>query len=195
MLELVDNPLSYIKLPKASVSRGLKNTDPKELNNNLLVDTGINIVDKKIRKEISSITGSRITLTHNEVKDIMKVIKPLQNRGILLKATTKKINSYWSAGLPWMKYVLTPLATGVLIPLQLAATVSTTISVTQKISGSGTAALIICNEETEDIVKIVKSLEAWGLLKKEINETIKNEQKNKYIDFSQFYYKRKLLMC
>ena len=91
MLELVDNPLSYIKLAKASVSRGLKNTDPKELNNNLLVDTGINIVGKKIRKEISSITGSRITLTHNEMKDIMKVIKPLQNRGILLKETTKKL--------------------------------------------------------------------------------------------------------
>ena len=177
MLELVDNPLSYIKLAKASVSRGLKNTDPKELNNNLLVDTGINIVDKKIRKEISSITGSRITLIHNEVKDIMKVIKPL------LKATTKKINSYWSAGLPWMKYVLTPLAAGVLIPLQLAATVSTTISVIQKISGSGTAALIICNEETEDIVKIVKSLEEWGLLKKEINETIKNEAKEQIYRF------------
>ena len=183
MLELVDNPLSYIKLAKASVSRGLKNTDPKELNNNLLVDTGINIVGKKIRKEISSITGSRITLTHNEVKDIMKVIKPLQNRGILLKATTKKINSYWSAGLPWMKYVLTPLATCVLIPLQLAATVSTTISVIQKISGSGTAALIICNEETEDMVQIVKSLEEWRLLEKEINETIKNEAKEQIYRF------------
>ena len=82
-----------------------------------------------------------------------------------------------------MKYVLTPLATCVLIPLQLAATVSTTISVIQKISGSVTAALIICNEETEDIVKIVKSLEEWRLLEKEINETIKNEAKEQIYRF------------
>ena len=35
--------------------------------------------------------GSGITLKTNEIKDIMKVIKPLQNRGILIKETNKKI--------------------------------------------------------------------------------------------------------
>ena len=39
-------------------------------------------------------TGSGITLTNNEIKDIMKVIKSLQNRGILLKGTTGKITSH-----------------------------------------------------------------------------------------------------
>ena len=33
------------------------------------------------------------TLTNNEIKDIMKAIKPLENRGILLKGTTRNINS------------------------------------------------------------------------------------------------------
>ena len=40
-----------------------------------------------------SITGSGITLTNNEIKDIMKVIKYLENRGILLKETIRKITS------------------------------------------------------------------------------------------------------
>ena len=33
----------------------------------------------------------RIMLTNNEIKDIIKEIKSLENRGILLEETTKKI--------------------------------------------------------------------------------------------------------
>ena len=32
-----------------------------------------------------------ITLINNEIKDVTKLIKPLQNRGILLKGSTKKV--------------------------------------------------------------------------------------------------------
>ena len=39
----------------------------------------------------------------------------------------------------------------------------------------GTAALIISNEEMEDITKIVKSVEGSGLLIKGISKTIKNK--------------------
>ena len=42
---------------------------------------------------------------------------------------------------------------------------------------SGITALLISNEEKEDIMKIVKSLEESGLLIKVISETIKNEAK------------------
>ena len=42
---------------------------------------------------ISLITGSGITLTKNEIKDIIKVIKSLENRGVLLKGTARKISS------------------------------------------------------------------------------------------------------
>ena len=65
----------------------LKNTGTKELNSNLLVDTGLNIFSKKNKNIISSITGSVITVTNNEIKDI----RPFENRGILLKGTTKKL--------------------------------------------------------------------------------------------------------
>ena len=43
--------------------------------------------------------------------------------------------------------------------------------------GSGTTTLIISNEEMNDIMKIVKSLQESGLLIKGVNKTIKNEAK------------------
>ena len=36
--------------------------------------------------------GSWITLTNNETEYIIKLIKPVENRGILLKRATKNIN-------------------------------------------------------------------------------------------------------
>ena len=45
----------------------------------------------------------------------------------------------------------------------------------KKIYVLGTAALIISNEEIEDITKIVKSVEGSGLLIKGISKTIKNK--------------------
>ena len=77
-----------------------------------------------------------------------------------------------------MKSVLTLLAKSVLLPLRLSAGMSPAdAAIQKKIHGSGTTTLIILNEEMEDIMKIVKSLEESGLLTKWISETIKNEAK------------------
>ena len=43
--------------------------------------------------------------------------------------------------------------------------------------GSGNTALIILNNEMEDIIKTVKSLEDSGLLLKGVTETVQNEVK------------------
>ena len=43
--------------------------------------------------------------------------------------------------------------------------------------GSSTTTLLISNEEMNDILKVVKSLEKFGLLIKGCSETIKNEAK------------------
>ena len=51
-----------------------------------------------------------------------------------------------------------------------------------------TIALIISNEEMEDIMKIVKSLEESGLLIKGITETIKIEAKEQKGGFLSMYY-------
>ena len=50
--------------------------------------------------------------------------------------------------------------------------------------GSGFTTIVISNEEMNDIMKIVKSLEESGLLIKGVSEAIKNEakeQKGRYI--------------
>ena len=47
----------------------------------------------------------------------------------------------------------------------------------KKMLGSGTATLIISNDEMDDILKIVKSLENSGLLLKGVSETTQHEAK------------------
>ena len=75
-------------------------------------------------------------------------------------------------GLPSMKNVLTPLARGVLVPLGLTTSTSTTDAAIQNNYGSGITAVIISNEEMNNILKIAKYLEESGLSIKSVNETI-----------------------
>ena len=81
-------------------------------------------------------------------------------------------------GLPLMKNVLKPLAKSVLIRLGLTAASSATDAAThKKMFGSGAhpsalakqTTLIILNEEMNDIMKRVKSLEESGLLIKAVS--------------------------
>ena len=90
-----------------------------------------------------------------------------------------------TAGLPLMKIVLTLLTKSALIPLRSSAGMSAAdATIQKKIYGSGTTALIISNEEIEDMMKIVKSLEESALLMKGISEIVKNEaqkQKDRFL--------------
>ena len=79
--------------------------------------------------------------------------------------------------LPLKRNVFKPLAKSALIALGLIAGASSTNGVIQKkMFGSGTSTLIISNKEM-NIMKIIKSPQESGLLKKDVNETIKNEVK------------------
>ena len=72
-------------------------------------------------------------------------------------------------GLPLMKNVLKPLAKSILIPLSLTpAVLAIDRDIHEKIFGLGTTVLIVLNEEMNDIMKIVKSPEQYGLLIKEM---------------------------
>ena len=83
-----------------------------------------------------------------------------------------------TAGLSLMKSVLTPLAKSVLSPFGLSAAISATDTAIQKKTyESDTTALIISNEEMEDIMKTVKSLKESGLIIKGISEINKNKAK------------------
>ena len=79
------------------------------------------------------------------------------------------------------------LAKSVLIPLGLTTAVSAAdAGIQKKILGFGNmTALIISNDEIEDIIKTVKSLEDCGLLLKGVTETVQNEvkeQKGEFLD-------------
>ena len=91
------------------------------------------------------------------------------------------------AGLTLIKNVIKSLAENVLIPLGLTAAASAAdAGIHKKTLGSGphssssashNTTLIISNNEMEDIIKIVKSLEDSGLLLKGVTETVQNEVK------------------
>ena len=92
-----------------------------------------------------------------------------------------------------IRNVLKPLAKSVLTPLGLAAAAAsaaaaaTDAAIHKKIFGSGNTTLIISNEEMNDIMKIIKSLEESGLLIKGVSKTIKNKAKEQKKDFLECY--------
>ena len=97
-----------------------------------------------------------------------------QSEGFLGKFLRPLLNT----GCSLIKNVLKPLAKIVLIPLGLIAPASATDSAIHKnVFGSGTTILVILNEEMNDVIKIVKSLEESGLLIKRVSELVQNEAK------------------
>ena len=106
------------------------------------------------------------------MKDIIKVIKSVENRGILLKETTGKINSQEvgflvslvRASLLLIKNVLKPVA-NVFVSLGLMEEVSTTDAF-ERYYSKDNILLITSNEEKKDNMEIVKYFEEYHLLKK-----------------------------
>ena len=74
--------------------------------------------------------------------------------------------------------VAMPLANKVLARLGISAAMSAIDgSIKKKMFGSGTTTLIISNDEMDDILKLVKSLEDSNVLLKGVSETIQHEAK------------------
>ena len=153
-----------------SIAKEWDNMNPKDKNESknkgigdFAVDTGLNIVGKK---GILTLESLWITVTNNEIKDIVKVINSLENRGISFKLLwiisqegrfLNFLKPLMRTALPLMKNVLTPLAKSVFAPLGLTASASTTnIAIQKKNFGLGTTTLIISNEEMDVIKKIAK---------------------------------------
>ena len=78
------------------------------------------------------------------------------------------------SGLPLVKSVIKPLG---MLGLTAAAS-ATDAAINRKILGSGNhTALTISNNDVQDLLKIVKSLEDSGILLNRITKTVKNEVK------------------
>ena len=134
-----------------------------------------------------------LLLTNRQVENIRKAFANHLSTDIKLSKTqlSKMIQSggflgrllgpLLKTGLPLMKSVIKPLAKSVLIPLGLTTAASAAdAGIHKKILGSGhnnNTTLIISNDEMDDILKIIKSLEDSGVLLKGVSETIQHEAK------------------
>ena len=118
----------------------------------------------------------KLLLTNRQVANLCKAFAKHISADIKLSKTqlSKMIQSggflgrllgpLLRAGLSLMKTVIKPLAKSVLLPLGLkAAAAAADAGIHKRILGSGhNTTLIISNDEMEDILKIVKSLEDSG---------------------------------
>ena len=121
-----------------------------------------------LRKAFANYLSTDIKLSKTQIS------KMIQSGGFL----GRLLGPLLKTGLPLMKIVIKPLVKSVLIPLGLTAAASAAdAGIHKKVLGSGTTKLIISNNEKEDIIKIVKSLEDSGLLLKGVSETVQNEAK------------------
>ena len=118
----------------------------------------------KLRNAFNNNMSTHIKLSKAQITKI------IQSAGFLGSLLSKL------AG-PLMK-VAVPLAKNILAPLGVTAAVSAIdAGIQKKIHGSGTTTLIISNEEMNDIIKIIQSLEDSNILLKGVTNTIKNEAK------------------
>ena len=121
-----------------------------------------------IRKAFANHSSTDIKLSKTQLS------KMIQSGGFLGKLLGPLVKT----GLPIIKSVIKPLAKSVLIPLGLIAAASAAdAGIHKKILGSGhnNTILIISNDEMDNILKIVKSLEDSGILLKGVSETIQHE--------------------
>ena len=161
--------------------------DDSDVENNVLHKLVLtNTQVSRLRKAFANSSSANIKLSKPQLHKIKQSGEFL---GRLLEPLLK-------TGLPLIGNVLKPLAKSVLIPLGLIEAASATdVAINKKMFGSGSrcpsdwalcssnlalhTTLIISNEEMDDILKIIKSLEEFGLLIKGVSKTIKNEPKNK----------------
>ena len=133
-----------------------------------------------------------LLLTNREIANVRKAFANHSSTDIKLSKTQlslliqsggflgKLLGPLLKTGLPLMKSAIKPLPKSVLIPLGLTAAASAAdAGIHKKILGSGhnNTNLIISNDEMDDILKIVKSLENSGVLLKGVSETIQHETK------------------
>ena len=124
----------------------------------------------KIRKAFANGSLANIKLSKPQLRKIE------QSRGFL----GRLLGPLLKTGLPLIGNILKPLAKSVLIPLVLtAAAPATDAAIHKKMFGSGFTTSINSNEEMNDIIKIIKSLEESGLLLNIFSETVKNEAKER----------------
>ena len=118
----------------------------------------------KLRNAFNDNTSADIKLSKAQIN---KIIRP---GGFLGSLLSKLVGSLMKVAVPLAKNVLPPLGI-------TAAASALDAGIQKKIHGSGTRTLIISNEEMNDIMNIVQTLEDSNILLKRVTKTIKDEMK------------------
>ena len=136
----------------------------------------------------------KLLLTNTQIPNLCKAFANYLSTDIKLSKTqlatviqsagflARLLGSLLKTGLPLIKNIIKLLALGL-----TAAASAANAGIHKKVLGSGhnrpsssashNTTLIISNDEMEDIIKIVKSLEDYGLLLKGVSKTVQNEAK------------------
>ena len=133
-----------------------------------------------INKQVTNLRKAFANYLSTDIKlSKAQLSKMIQSGGFL----GRRLGPLLKTGLTLIKNVTKPLAKSVLIPLGLtAATLAADAGIHKKILGSAhnhpsSTTLIISNDEMEDLIKIVESLEVSGFLLKGVTETVQDEVK------------------
>ena len=165
-VKLSDKQLKYLKdevknNTGTTLRISLKILNESNLPHELLLTTR---QKSKLRNAFNNNTSTYIKLSKAQITKI------IQSGGFLGSLLSKL------AG-PLMK-VAVPLAKNILSPLGVTAAASAIdAGIQKKKHGSGTATLIISNEEMNDIMKILQSLEDSNILLKGVTKIIEKETK------------------
>ena len=165
------------------------------LSSNMIGDNEANVSHKLLitNRQVANFRKAFANYLSTDIKKLKNQLSKMIQSGGFLGRT---ISPLLKAGFPLIKNVIKPLAKSILIPLGLTAAASATdAGIHKKIlesrnlsSSHNNTVLITSNDEMEDIIKMVKSLEESGLLLKGVAETVQNEVKNKKEDFLVCYY-------
>ena len=124
----------------------------------------------------------KLLLTNRKVANLRKAFANHTSTDIKLTQSTKRqkgeflriLVSLLKSGLPLLKYVIKPLG---MLGVTAAAS-ATDAAINKKILGSGNhTTLIISDDDLNDLLKLIKSLEKNGMLLDGITETVKDEVK------------------
>ena len=121
-------------------------------------------------KQVANIRKAAANYTSVDIKLSKAQLTKMQKSGFL-----RFLAPLLKSGFPLLKSVIKPLGM-----LGLAAAASATdAAINQKILGSGNhITLTSSNDDMQDLIKIIKSLEDSGILLDGITETVENKVKN-----------------
>ena len=139
----------------------LKMFDGNDLPHELLLTTR---QKTKLRNAFNNNMSTDLKLSKAQISKI------IQSGGFLGSLLSKLVGPLMKVAIPLAKNVLAP--SGIIV-----AASAIDAGIQKKIHGSGATTLIISNEEMDDIMKIVQSLEDSDILLKGVTKTITNETK------------------